>query len=360
MIRFALVLLMSLAVSSQAVAAVKWNNSSSNNSDKSSNPILQPDLGIPQDGKDTTLFGFKQKDEERFKYHGKKELLKYEKERNIKLFNIVNDNTRFGDTAFFIQAPADGCYNRWTQDCEREDAWRKGERTKRIEASYSAYKKDNIWVSLSFKMTNDWEIGKDKISITQFHSHISQLLPPIMLAIRKDRGMYLIHQSAYGLHEYMKDRREGCEQACGGNDYDAHSILPTWQIPKNEWLDFVWNINFDEDKPEDEYIKLWLNGKLVVDTEGSGKRVQWQTPEDVKKSENKMTFKFGMYGSKKDGKFHSAYFDEIGWAKSCEALDLGRLGYECEKLTSQRKKTWPRWYDYNGDGHIVPKRKTTW
>ena len=124
MIRFTLVLLMSLAVSSQAVAAVKWNNSSSNNSDKSSNPILQPDLGIPQDGKDTTLFGFKQKDGERFKYYGEKELLKYEKERNIKLFSIVNDNTRFGDTAFFVQAPADGCYNRWTQDCEREHALR--------------------------------------------------------------------------------------------------------------------------------------------------------------------------------------------------------------------------------------------
>ena len=117
-------------------------------------------MGIPQDGKDTTLFGFKQKDEERFKYHGKKELLKYEKERNIKLFSIVNENTRFGDTAFFIQAPADGCYNRWTQDCKREDAWRKGERMKRIEASYSAFKGENIWVSLSFKMTDDWEIGK--------------------------------------------------------------------------------------------------------------------------------------------------------------------------------------------------------
>ena len=120
MFRLLFVFVLSLAVSSQAVAAVKWNNSSSNNSDKSSNPILQPDLGIPQDGKDTTLFGFKQKDEERFKYHGKKELLKYEKERNIKLFSIVNENTRFGDTAFFIQAPADGCYNRWTQDCKRE------------------------------------------------------------------------------------------------------------------------------------------------------------------------------------------------------------------------------------------------
>ena len=108
-----------------------------------------------------------------------------------------------------------------------------------------------------------------------------------------------MHQSAYGLHEYIEKTGEKAVNACGWNDYDAHSILATWQIPKNEWLDFVWNINFDEDKPEDEYIKLWLNGKLVVDTEDSGKRVQWQTPEDVKKSENKMTFKFGMYGSKR-------------------------------------------------------------
>ena len=48
MIRFALLLFMSLAVSSQAFAAVKWNNSSNNSNSKVTNPILQPDLAFPK------------------------------------------------------------------------------------------------------------------------------------------------------------------------------------------------------------------------------------------------------------------------------------------------------------------------
>ena len=47
MIRFALLLFMSLAVSSQATAAVKWNNSSSNNNAKNSKSSAQ-DLQIPE------------------------------------------------------------------------------------------------------------------------------------------------------------------------------------------------------------------------------------------------------------------------------------------------------------------------
>ena len=356
MFRFLFVFVLSLSLTSQAVAAVKWNNPSTNSNAESTNPILQPDLGIPQDGKDTTLFGFKQTNDERFKYYGKKEFLKYEKERNIKLFSIVKDNTRFGDTAFFVQAPADGCYNRWTVDCDRTDENRKGESKKRVEAHYSAFGSSNIWASLSFKMTDEWHLGKHFQAITQFHSDISNLNPMIKLSIRKDRGIYMEHLSAYGLHDY----KVGCEFSCGTNDFDSHQIMPGWKIPKNKWLDFVWNINFDKEKPNKEYIKLWVNGKLMVNTEGSGKRVQWETPPDAKDSENKMTFHFGIYGSRKDGKFHSAFFDEIGWAKSCGGLDLDRLGYSCSKLTAQKQKTPPKWYDYSGDGYIKPDRKTTW
>ena len=59
-----------------------------------------------------------------------------------------------------------------------------------------------------------------------------------------------------------------------------------------EWLDFVWNINFDASKPEDEYIKLWLNGKLVVALKVLVNVCNGKHELMLMKSENKMTFNF--------------------------------------------------------------------
>ena len=64
---------------------------------------------------------------------------KYEIENNIKLFQVVSEPTRYGNTSFFIQAPGDGCYNR-PSDCNRTN----GERQKRVEAKYKNLKYKKI------------------------------------------------------------------------------------------------------------------------------------------------------------------------------------------------------------------------
>ena len=51
---------------------------------------------------DTTLQGWKA-----WRVTGKKQLKKYEKKNKIKLFSVVDNPTRLGDTAFYIQAPGD-------------------------------------------------------------------------------------------------------------------------------------------------------------------------------------------------------------------------------------------------------------
>ena len=62
---------------------------------------------------DTTLQGWKA-----WRVTGKKQLKKYEKKNKIKLFSVINNPTRLGDTAFFIQAPGDECFQR-KDDCNR-------------------------------------------------------------------------------------------------------------------------------------------------------------------------------------------------------------------------------------------------
>ena len=58
--------------------------------------LFSPTLGIKAWSGDTTLKGFSNRNEERFRHHHKKQMTAYEKERGIKLFSVVGDNTRFG------------------------------------------------------------------------------------------------------------------------------------------------------------------------------------------------------------------------------------------------------------------------
>ena len=62
--------------------------------------LYKKNLGIKKN--DTTLQGW-----EEWWVTGKKQLKKYEKKNKIKLFSVVDNPTRLGDTAFYIQAPGD-------------------------------------------------------------------------------------------------------------------------------------------------------------------------------------------------------------------------------------------------------------
>ena len=74
--------------------------------------LFKTNLGISNWGGDTTLKGFKNEDTEKFQNYSREEMIAYEKQNDIKLFSVVKNETRYGKTAFFVQAPSEGFYNR--------------------------------------------------------------------------------------------------------------------------------------------------------------------------------------------------------------------------------------------------------
>ena len=310
--------------------------------------LFKSNLGISNWSGDTTLKGFSNRDMEKFTNYNKKEMRAYEKENNIKLFSVVNDETRYGKTAFFVQAPSEGCYNRNQQDCNRKN----GETQKRVEAHYSSFRGNDYWFTVSVKL-DDWAINRYGMILTQFHSDVPQYQPMLMLRLNNYKGLHLEHVSANGF-QFVEGGSEEC--AAGASDvltedkmycpaeYDIYQILKPNEVKKDVWYDFVYNVNFNKDTNK-EFVKVWLNGKLVVNNEGSGKTLWWPTMPGVKEQENKIVFNFGIYGTSKDNAYHSAYFDEINKTTKCEKLKLERLGYNCSDLKSQTKFTKPTWHD---------------
>ena len=76
---------------------------------------------------------------------------------------------------------------------------------------------------------------------------------------------------------------------------------------------------------------------LVVNTEGTGKIVWWPTMQSVNEWENRISSILEFVAAKKMDAYHSAYFDEVGKAHSCEKLKIERLGYDCASLKDQTK-----------------------
>ena len=311
--------------------------------------LFSPTLGISQWSNDTTLKGFKANKDERFRNHHKREIAKFEKESGMDLFSIVENNTRFGDTAFYFQAPSGVCYNRKKHDCERSN----GESQKRVEANYGPFRGTEFWFTVSLKL-DEWNIGRYSMILTQFHSDVPQYQPMILLRLNKRKGMWIEHLSANGF-QFVEGGSEECASgaadiATKNKNYcpkllEGYTIMPADQVKTDEWYDFVYHVNFDKGNPEKEFLKVYLNGKLVVNTEGTGKIVQWPTMPGVGEWENKIKFNFGIYGTSKEPGTHSAWFDEIGRAYKCESLNIERLGYDCADLKSQNKQIQPGWTD---------------
>ena len=334
MIRFALLLLLSLGLSSQAVAAT---NNSSKHSD-----FFRSNLGISQFSGDTTLMGFT----DSWENYSKKEITKYEKENNIKLFSVVKDNTRYGKTAFYVQAPSDGCYNRG-QDCDRPN----NEQQKRVEAHYNGPNGmgfvGNIWTTLSIYIPDEWEDSRRPQSLMQFHSAYPHYQSPFQLVLGSKRGLVWKHMSGGGFNVFEQGNHE-CSPGSDNDDDDAkkycpatadyYTLIPYSNFEKNKWYDLVFNINFDKKDVDKHFHKIWIDGELVLERHN---RTIWETMPGVPDEENRMVFDFGIYGTKQDGKFHAAYFDEIHQRRSCEKLKLGRLGYSCKDLLAQKTDTAP-------------------
>ena len=313
------------------------------------NALFLPTLGIDTRSSDTTLRGFRDTEDERFRNHHKKEMQQYEKEKGITLFGVVDDDTRYGETAFYVQAPSDGCYNRKAHDCNRQT----GERQKRVEANYGSFKGGEHWFSISIKL-DEWALNRYGMTVTQFHSDVPQYQPMLLLRINNKWGMALEHLSANGF-QFVEGGSEECAAGAASKKtedkmycpklHDIYQILKPSEVKVGEWYDFVYHVNFDKDEPTSEFVKIWLNGKLVVNNAGQNKTLWWKTMPGVEEWENRVKFNFGIYGTSKDNAYHSAYFDEVTKAPSCEELMLERLGYNCASLTKQNYITQPRWHD---------------
>jgi hypothetical protein len=110
--------------------------------------LYKKNLGIKKS--DTTLQGW-----EEWWVTGKKQLKKYEKKNKIKLFSVVDNPTRLGDTAFYIQAPGDECFQR-EEDCERNSGTYKRVEAKQTDA-------DGLWMSLGINWSEESLMKKFEI-----------------------------------------------------------------------------------------------------------------------------------------------------------------------------------------------------
>ena len=146
--------------------------------------LNKSNLGISKWSGDTTLKGFSNKDNEKFRNHNKKQMLAYEKEYDTKLFSIVNDEKRYGKTAFFVQAPSEGCFNRYEKDCQRK----MGEQQKRVEAFYGSFNGGEHWFTVSIKF-DDWALNRYGMIVTQFHSDISHYSNMLSLRIGRENAL---------------------------------------------------------------------------------------------------------------------------------------------------------------------------
>ena len=301
--------------------------------------LYKKNLGIATWANDTTLSGWR--NNLGWKTHSKQYMKKYEIENNIKLFQVVSEPTRYGNTSFFIQAPGDGCYNR-PSDCNRVN----GESQKRVEAKTNYGFEGNVWVSISINIPAEYQFsdiyngGHFNKSFVQFHSTESYFGPMFMLKISDENGFVWVHESAGG-HLLIPGGNDDCASGAGIkiNDpkrmfcearHDFYQLLPFSEIRRGSWYDFVFNINFDKNDIRKAYHKIWLNGQLVHQRYN---QTLWLDQNGIK--ENLANFNFGIYGSQRDQTYQSLYADEIHFGRTCQALLLENIGYRCNELSSQ-------------------------
>ena len=286
---------------------------------------------------DTTVKGFKR--DPGWRALSIKEIKAYQEKYDVILFELQDKITRFGDTAFFIQAPGNECYNR-AQDCDRPN----GEIQKRVEVQTNYGFKGKIWISYSFMLTDEYEMTKETKSVLQFHSTESFFGPMFLLKVSERDGLVWVHESGGGV-KVFPEGNDNCASGAGHKTKDSHkrmwcearhdfySLIPGKDLERNVWYDMVFNINFDKKDISKAFHKIWINGDLVHEKYN---QTLWVDQKGVKSSDNKVTFVFGLYGHGADNSYQSIYADEIHFGKKCKKLLLDNIGYSCSDLKKQK------------------------
>ena len=290
--------------------------------------LYKKNLGIKKS--DTTLQGW-----EEWWVTGKKQLKKYEKKNKIKLFSVVDNPTRLGDTAFYIQAPGDECFQR-EEDCERNSGTYKRVEAKQTDAGGIL---GEVWVTYSFNAPEGSQWQKYDPHILQFHSGVSDFPPLFLLGISSKYGLKLRVQPLKGLVncDGTLDDRKLDSNYCS-REIRTYSLIPISKLKNNVWYDLLFNINFDSD-PNIGFFKVWLNGDLIIDEKG---QTLWEEKPIEEIEFNHANFNFGLYAEFIENYSQSIYADEIRKAESCEELKLNDLGYKCDDLINQNGGMLPK------------------
>tara|TARA_B100000989_G_scaffold236037_1_gene182890 strand:+ start:196 stop:1251 length:1056 start_codon:yes stop_codon:yes gene_type:complete len=329
----------------------------------SANDLYKSNLGVSWG--DTTIkgFGFSK---EGWWTTGEDYLKRYEKKKGITLFDLQSDITRYGDTAFFIQAPGDECFQR-PADCDRVN----GEKQKRVEAKLQSSFKGMVWLSYSFMIPDSYELNDSRKAIVQFHSDYDYFGPMFLLQLEED-GLIWTHESGGG-HLIVPGGTDDCAAGAGGkNDthkrqycearMDSYQLIKPNHLKRNVWYDVVFNINFDNKKLDKAYHKIWINGELVHERHN---QTLWLKHKGLPSKFMKATFNFGIYGTYKDRSYQALYADEIHFGKKCNKLLLENLGYDCKQLEAQEiEESQPYWIEdranYYTTGEVKYIKKPLW
>ena len=179
-----------------------------------------------------------------------------------------------------------------------------------------------IWHTHSMFLPSDTSIiNSEWITMGQYHN-IDYDKPPVNFDLKKKHfelvtRFHCIHPSKLN-------------KSCNSDDnFKAIKKIINTNKLFGQWNDFVVNANWTP-SIEKGFFKLWVNGELVYHYNG-----RTVVPED------QITVQFGIYrgAAQSPGDAnHVIFYDEIRKAKSCKKLKLGKLGYNCEDLESQKLK----------------------
>ena len=253
------------------------------------------------------------------------------KKIDYNILSVITDDTRFGDTALVFRVGKD-CIG-IKLDCARGEP-DGGDYTRAEFAPIDYYGKfkDNAWTSYSFKIVSEpEEWSPELVYIQQWHISNDSLPPMHGLGIRKEFGLIFRAETMMGL-QIVNDNNPYCNSGKYCQVKDLELLALEWDdVRKGEWIDVVQNINFDDD-PNKGYIKVWINGNLIIDHKGS---TNWSKLPGFNTNEELVwSYKYGLYTRFRGHEMAVAY-DELSLARSCEKLKIENLGYSCNELINQ-------------------------
>lgn len=269
--------------------------------------------------------------------HGKNLENRYSVYKNImkkidyNILSVITDDTRFGETALVFRVGKD-CIG-IKSDCAR-GAPDGGDYTRAEFAPIDYYGKfkDNAWTSYSIKIVSEpEEWSPEFVYVQQWHVSADSLPPMHGLGIRKEFGLVFRAETMMGL-QIVNDNNPYCNSGKYCQVKDLELLALEWdEVRKGEWIDVVQNINFDDD-PNKGYIKVWINGNLIIDHQGS---TNWSKLSGFNPNEELVwSYHYGLY-TKFRGHEMAVAYDELSLARSCEKLKIENLGYNCNELISQ-------------------------